>query len=831
MQFWKSQIGDDCRQFAAIESADELAEAFACAEIAWQSAAKWLWHKDVAHWLLAACEPDSAEILRRIWSAQNPLPSAAASVDSATFFEDYLRRHDRRRRKDRGVYFTPREVARYVVQQVHACLQSEFGLPRGLAETAAWQDVFSTYQPGRAAHLPFAQVLDPAAGSGIFLLEVIDCIHDTLRKQWNAQPDQAASFSEYWSAYVTRDLLARLRGIEVLPAAGLIAQINLARKLAETGFDFQSPGYFLFRIANALTLGDGSDNPATIILGNPPFRGVSSNATDGIGKLLRGQAPDGTRVASYYEVDGRPLGERKVWLQDDYVKFLRYAHWQIEQAQCGLIGFVTNHGYLDNATFRGLRQALCNTFPRIAILDLCGNRKRGEADGQPDEALFDVEQGVAVGLFRRPPAVIGSVVQHTELRGTRDEKLLRMTTNCVAHRQIRPCAPSYAFVPKLESRHTEYERGWPLNQIMPVNSTAVVTARDRFVVAFDESELQARLQAFGDPSLSDDEIRQRFFQRGRSTKYPPGDTRGWKLAIARQRMRAEANPLNLIQTCLYRPFDRRRIVWADWMIDWPRNEVMQHLRDPGNVALIARRQMPAAGPCEFFWVTDSIALDGVIRSDNRGSESVFPLYLRDDASTSSAGRVNITPNLISAIEAALHLSWSPLSPARVWGQFSGRDVLQYIYAFLNSPTYKERYAAGLRQDFPRVFLPRRIELWERLGQLGGRLLELHLPPSPPTARSSGSQLTWPAGVPRYRDGRIWLATEIEPIVAPLRVWQFRVGTYQVCHKWPRDRQHLTLSDLECYRNMLAAIEKTLEIRDQIDAAIDQSGGWPAAFIA
>ncbi|MBI2477204.1 MAG: hypothetical protein HYV60_00690, partial [Planctomycetia bacterium] len=105
------------------------------------------------------------------------------------------------------------------------------------------------------------------------------------------------------------------------------------------------------------SLGAFSRVSFTVVLGNPPFRGISSNPSSWIGKLLRGTAPGDRPAASYYEVDGEPLRERKLWLQDDYVKFMRYAQWQIERTGVGVLGFVTNHGYLDNATFRGMRQA------------------------------------------------------------------------------------------------------------------------------------------------------------------------------------------------------------------------------------------------------------------------------------------------------------------------------------------------------------------------------------------------------------------------------------------------------------------------------------------
>src|SRR5581483_2907686 len=89
-----------------------------------------------------------------------------------------------------------------------------------------------------------------------------------------------------------------------------------------------------------------------IVVGNPPFSSLSTTTNDWIARLVRGD----DEIRGYVRANGRSLGERKTWLHDDYVKFIRLAQWHIEQASCGIVGFVTNHGFLDNATFRLMRQ-------------------------------------------------------------------------------------------------------------------------------------------------------------------------------------------------------------------------------------------------------------------------------------------------------------------------------------------------------------------------------------------------------------------------------------------------------------------------------------------
>jgi len=77
---------------------------------------------------------------------------------------------------------------------------------------------------------------------------------------------------------------------------------------------------------------------------------------------------------------------------------MRFAQWRIEQTGYGILAFITNHGYLDNPTFRGMRQSLMNTFDDIYILDLHGNSKKKEkqSNGLPDENVFDIQQGTAI---------------------------------------------------------------------------------------------------------------------------------------------------------------------------------------------------------------------------------------------------------------------------------------------------------------------------------------------------------------------------------------------------------------------------------------------------
>ena len=789
------------------------------------------------------------------------------------FYELFLTAYDAKSRRRRGVFYTPRPIVSFIVGSVDEILRREFGLQDGLADTTTWGEMVERHPglevPGDAkASDPLVRILDPATGTGTFLVEVICVIHRTMTAKWRSAGHPPSTIHRLWNEYVPMYLLPRLHGLELLPVPWAIAHMKIAGQLGEMGYCLGPDAPLRIGLGNALREpGDGhapdhDSGSVTVVLGNPPFCGISNNRGDWINGLLKGRPPDGAAGGSYYEVDGRPLGEKKLWLTDDYVKFFRYAQWRIHTAGCGVLGYVSNHGYLDNPTFRGMRQRLMETFARITVIDLHGNRKKKERapDGGTDEGVFLAEQGVAIGLFRRLAGVAcRTSVRHGELWGSRDEKyerLLSESAGGVPLASIRPTSPYFFFYPRDDARLTEYERGYKLTDIMPVRTTAVVTARDRFVIAFDERELLDRMRVLRDGSVGDGEIRTRYFQSSRSAKYAQGDTRSWKLAEARARVADDPGWQRRATGCLYRPFDHRKIYWADWMIDWPRTQVMRHLVAGRNVALIARRQMLPSRPCNFFGVTDQIAIDGVIRSDNRGSESLFPLYIYPSVETdsepcagprrrSSVARANFAAPFIDAAAKALGLKWIPIGRGDLDETFGPEDLLHFIYGTFHSPTYRTRFAEHLRTDFPRVFLPENRHVFRQLCDLGADLVELHLVKSEcdgngwnaadgatgnvsisprPMFRGRGEAKV-ARGYPKYSSGRVSINRTrwFEPVSPD--AWNFHVGAHQVCRKWLKDRRGRALSaaDVDHYRRVAAAVAKTIDLMSEVDRVISQEG--------
>lgn len=792
------------REVPSNEAADIIAQAIVCAAPilaaapdAFCAARSWL-ADQLQAWERFALE--KAEALSTLYSA------LVLGAPAAHLYEHFLQHYAGGSRKRGGVFFTPQSIADYIVAQIDWLLREDCGAANGLAAENAL-------------------LVDPACGTGIFLLTVIDYIHRRFMARWKKEQCGQTAALLRWNEFVSQ-LLSRLIGIEILPAAALFAKLNIAIKLAETGYGFGGDGRINVITGDALSLNVHSEicnlkSKLPVILGNPPFSSLSTTTNDWIARLVRGDDD----IRGYVRANGQSLGERKTWLHDDYVKFIRLAQWHIENAGGGIVGFVTNHGYLDNATFRLMRHELLRVFPRIKIVDLHGNRKKHEVapDGSRDENVFGLDQGVAIGLFCRPPTQTRSVsegfhlatLSHNELWGSRTDKLRALTSRdsslTLPVGKVVPVPPDWRFTPtQNQYPPPEYAAAWSLADAMPVNASAPVTARDHFVVAFTAEELRTRIEQFCDLTIPDDEIRNRFFHRTRSARYQLGDSRGWKLAEARRLVAADDHWPDKIVRCLYRPFDWRYVFWHSAMIDWPRTEVTQHLmeaecgiadgltandsafRPPhSTLCLIARRQQLPTQPCTFFWITDGLALDGVIRSDNRGSESLFPLYLRaKDENGNAILRANFAETFIDQFRAATGLEWVALGSGDRRRTFGPEDVLAYVYAIFHSSLYRTRFAEELRVAFPRVVPPRGVQFFEHMCDCGRELIQLHL-----------LQATYSAAT-----------LHLPPPIAA-----FRAGGYVALRKWLQP-PHRSTSDLQ-YERIVAAIARTIEVMEEIDRCV------------
>jgi len=769
------------------------------------------------------------------------------------FYEDFLAAYDPRLRELRGVYYTPEPVVSYIVRSVDWVLRDRFGLTDGLADTAT-VDIVADDGPTRT--LPRVLVLDPAAGTGTFLREVVSHIRDDL---------DARGLAGAWGSYVPEHLLPRLFGFELLMAAYTICHLKLAMEISGdaeqyTLGDGERLGVFL---TNSLTEAheDASgpmfaaeivreareadavkrDHPVMVVIGNPPYSGHSANKGKWISDLMRGRVADDPH--SYFSVDGEPLDERNPkWLNDDYVKFIRFAQWRINQTGEGVLGFVTNHSYLDNPTFRGMRKSLLETFDEIWLLDLHGNSKRKERspDGSRDQNVFDIQQGVAIGIFVK---TLGdsqglATVHHADLWGDRgyakSGKYSWLAEHDIEHTpwlEVVPQAPDYFFTPRDYALLAEYEAGWKLTDIAPVNSVGIVTARDK--IAIQWSDVDMRRVATDFVGLSEADAREKY-SLGR-------DSQDWTVAAAQDDIRAHDDANQHIRPVLYRPFDTRSTYFtgtAGGFICRPRTEVMHHMLAGPNLALSTTRSIEIAGGWEHVFVADELTQHHTV--SNKEVNYLFPLYLYptgDDAlKLGVVGRSsNLAPEFVGALAERATMQFVPDGQGDLQSTFGPEDVFSYIYAVLHSPQYRRRYADFLRSDFPRIPVPTGHAQFAQLAQIGAQLTSLHLMTAHgddvPAFTIDGSR---EVGRIRYSEpsedtpGRVWINRDQHFEGVSPQTWQLTIGGYQPAKKWLADRKGrvLDFNDIQTYQRICAALAETPRLMQQIDDIIEAHGDWP-----
>jgi predicted helicase len=544
----------------------------------------------------------------------------------------------------------------------------------------------------------------------------------------------------------------------------------------------------------------------------------------------------------YYTVDGMPLGEKKVWLQDDYVKFFRFSQYHIDLTGYGVLGFITNHGYLDNPTFRGMRQSLMQTFDEIYVLDLHGNTKKKEIPpgGVKDKNVFDIQQGVAIGIFvkrkngryKKPGKVF-----HAELWGTRDTKYEWLFTNDVQStkwKPINPNSPYYFYVPKDETLRSEYERYPSIGDVFGQNVAGIVTARDAFVIDFEDKPLLDRIFALRDKHLSDSELRSKYFEGKGSKKYPPGDSRGWKLELARRAIRQDDDWKKRCTDILYRPFDLRRIYYAPWIVDWPRSDLIPTMLNCENLALCLARSIEIGRGWEHVFCSRNMIQHHTVSL--KEVNYLFPLYLypgkiKDYGAAvfwppgKDGRRPNLIPKLIEVFATKLGLKFSPNDRGNLKESFGPEDVFHYAYSVFHSRSYRSRYAEFLKVDFPHLPLTGNKEIFSRLVRLGEELAALHLLECVPNPASryplQGDNVVGRVNYEpstRETQGRININDRQFFDLVPPEVWEFHVGGYQICERWLKDRRGRTLTydDIEHFRKITEAVRQTLRLLEEID---------------
>lgn len=767
------------------------------------------------------------------------------------FYEHFLHAYDRQKRVQRGAFYTPTPVVSYIVRSVHDLLQTEFGLADGLADTSTWGDMVKRNKnlkipDGAKAGDPFVLILDPATGTATFLVEVIEVIFTHLNKKWTDLGKTPAAISKLWNEYVPKNLLPRLYGYELMMAPYTIAHMKLGLKLQEINARLGQPGFqftYTDRAHIYLTnsLEPAADNkqgalegifPAlaheaaavnrvkqkkrfTVVIGNPPY---SHRAN-----LLR---PEQRAIIEPYKlIDGRRMKVRGALqlernLNDDYVKFVRFAQLAVERAAVGLCGMITNNAYLENLTFPGMRNSLASTFKTIRIVNLHGSAKACDTtpEGARDENVFDIQQGVAISLMSKPPSATAILRAYCDVWGLRTEKeaLLRHGGQELTFVEFAPVPEMFLFVPAGGEANTEYDAWKRLDDIFRSYGTGIMTNRNGLTIGMTDSELTQKIALFVDQNHDDATVSERLEVKSNAL---------WDLHSARAEI-AQLRSADFFRPIDFRPFDERVIFYHSAAVDNMRRAVMDIACRKGNLTLVVSRQQFKQG-FQHVLVTRQMFDECYLSAASREKASGFSLYGRP-ADSNGLGLGSDESNLRESFLPSLAEKSLVLAEAKFC----------YIYAIMHSHSYRTRYAEVLKRGYPRIPEAVLSALAKQLACLGSELVALHLMESPKLDKHItkwiGDKHPEVEKV-TYSDETVWTDKAQREGFRGVseNVWSFHIGGYQVCEKWLKDRRGRTLSadDIAHYHKIVVALQETIRVMVEIDKVIESHGGWPGAFQA
>ena len=729
------------------------------------------------------------------------------------FYETFLSVYDPTTREKRGVYYTPEPVVSFIVRSIHEILKEKFNISDGLASKNV-------------------TLLDPAGGTLGFLAKAIE----TAVKEFEGKYGKGAIKN-----FIKEQILQNYYAFELMMAPYAIGHMKMSFLLEELGYRMEDDERIKYYLTNTLEMKELDESkfpgmsslshesheagkvkkqvPILVILGNPPYSGHSSNIGEWISDVIK----------EYYQVDGKPLGEKNPkWLQDDYVKFIRFSQWKIDQAGEGVLGFITNHSYLDNPTFRGMRQSLMNSFNDIYILDLHGNslKKEKAPDGSNDENVFDIQQGVAMAFFIKDKKAKSKSVVHHDIYGLRETKydyLIKHSIKNVSWSKLEPQSEFHLFIPQDISLLKDYQSFPKVIDIFPVYSVGIVTARDNLTLGWTEEEIWNRVKNF---ERLDIELARETYSLGK-------DARDWKVKLAREDLRTVGLKKDRISKIFYKPFFIKHTFYSPnskGFLCMPRGDVAQHMINKPNICLIFTRATTKSKPFTHI-LCSSLAPLGRFFTDSTCITYFSPLFLypktdkKDLFSEHEPGekKFNIKRELFEELKNSFKKEVTP------------EEIFFYIYAVLYSNIYRMKYAEFLKIDFPRIPFTKDYKLFIQLGEIGKQLADLHLLKSTEFDETiskfpnSGSNKVEKL---KYENEQVWINKEQYFDGVNENIWNYQIGGYQVCEKWLKDRKGRTLNldEIQTYCRIVAALSKTISLQNEIDKyyeSIANTIEWPS----
>lgn len=729
------------------------------------------------------------------------------------FYEDFLEAFDPQVRKDLGVWYTPLPVVNFMVRTLDTLLKEQFHLPQGIADTSKIK--VQTQQDNKIAGFDIeekeyhrVQILDPATGTGTFLAQIIEYI-----------AQQFASQQGIWQNYVQEHLLPRLNGFELLMASYAIAHLKLDMLLSQTQIT-QSTNRIQIYLTNSLEeptpdrslplarwLSDEAneanrikrDTPVMCVIGNPPYNGSSTNKGSWIMNLMEDYKKDHK---------GKVIPNTK-WVNNDYVKFIRFGEFFIQRNGQGLLTYITDNSFLDSLSFNGMRYHLLRTFDKIYIINLHGNSniKETTPDGTPDENVFNIMQGVSISIFIKAPNTAPkeqlAEVYYYDLYGKRTEKFAFLdenSLNTIPFNHLTMVEPHYFFTPKDFSLQEKYDSFFSIKDLFIKGGVGICSKRDDTAIQFTKEAITQVVKDFND--LDETSLK---------SKYPSEvkESRDKKTVFAKANIQKMGIKDNYLQPITYRPFDIRWTYFTNQskgFLAYPTYEIMQHFIKGENLALVVSKQNRQLS-LNYMFVTKNIT-ELHILDTMANSTYVFPLYLYLQGEGHFKDTLDKIPNLNPEI--LKKLGGDP------------QIAFDYCYGVLHDKNYREQYKEFLKIDFPRIPYPKDIEELQRYATIGKHLRELHLLESPqlqalitsfPIAGNNTiTEIKWVDT--RQKDkGNVYINDTQYFADVPLKTWEAYIGGYQPAQKWLKDRkgQTLTYNDIIYYQQIIVALQKTQEI--------------------
>jgi predicted helicase len=711
------------------------------------------------------------------------------------FYETFLAEYDPKTREMRGVYYTPEPVVSYIVRSLHSILKEQFGKADGFADKNV-------------------TVLDPAAGTLTFLAETAKLAVDEFVSKYGEGGKEN---------FIKEHILKNFYAFELMMAPYAIGHLKMSFLLEELGYRLQRDDRVKLYLTNTLEMEElpetqlpgmsslseeshlagkvKKEQPILVILGNPPYSVSSVNKSAFIEHEM-----------NVYKEDVRT--ERNIQpLSDDYIKFIRFAHWKIQNDGKGMIGLITNNAFLSGLIHRGMRKSLLDSFNYIYILNLHGNSRLGDRvpDGSKDENVFDIQQGVTISLFvKQPNNADPCIVFYSSLQGTRQNKNGFLGDNnlrTTQWRELFPKTPFYFLIEKDFSLEEGYNKFSKISDIFIKYSFGTETGKDELLVGVTPQNVAKIFIDIFNPKVTENDLKD---------IYDLKPTSGWRTEERRRNLFSAGESFsrdNIIRYD-YRPFDRRFTYFCDFLRR-SHAEIMYHINSKENIAMNFTRG--ARDPIwKHIFVSQYITDKTLISSrDNSYFCPLFIYPITERKELFHAERETKEPNIKPEIFEALSKAYKK--------KLSPEEIFYYIYAVLYSETYRTKYAEFLKIDFPRVPFTKDYKLFNKMSEYGNRLIDLHLLKSKeldsPIARFQGNGDSR-VDKPKYDDkaGRVYINKEQYFEGVSGEAWTYQIGGYQVCDKWLKDRKKriLSIDEMQTYCRIVTAIQKTIEIQKAID---------------